>query len=176
MKLAGALRRGFAYIFDDFILSIGEIVAVIIYGERLMKTVNHIVSISQEEIDVLSFYKELFVVFQPFIIWTTVITFVVYMFYGVILPVYWNGQTVGRKIVGIRLVSTNNEMLTIKQMILRELVGKILWWLITLGLGVIVDWIMIGLRSDKRAIRDILAHTTVELLEGEYVKSEYDNF
>ncbi|MBM7553075.1 RDD family protein [Thalassobacillus pellis] len=80
--------------------------------------------------------------------------------YGIVLPVVWYGYTIGRKITGNRIVRTDGGKLGIGTMLLRDVVGAIVY-AVTLGIGLIVSAFMVSLRDDKRAIHDFIAGTYV---------------
>jgi len=85
-----------------------------------------------------------------------VITFL----YFLLLPLFWNGYTIGKKIIGIRIVKMNGENVGIGNMLLREFVGRLIY-IITFGIGIIVSAIMVAAREDKRSIHDLIAGTYV---------------
>jgi len=87
---------------------------------------------------------------------TSTVSFV----YTLLLPVLWHGYTVGKKIMGIRIAKVNGEKLGIGAMLLRNLVGGLVY-VVTLGIGVIVSAFMVGLREDKRSLHDMIAGTYV---------------
>ena len=80
--------------------------------------------------------------------------------YSIIVPVLWVGFTVGKKIMGIRIVKVDGSKIGYGVMILRVIVGGIIY-VVTLGIGLIVSAFMVGLRDDKRAIHDFIADTYV---------------
>ncbi|MCT8136742.1 RDD family protein [Anaerobacillus sp. CMMVII] len=80
--------------------------------------------------------------------------------YGIILPVVWKGYTVGKKIMGIRIVKMNGDQVGIGTMLLRNLVSGLIYTL-TFGIGSIVSFFMVIFREDKRAIHDLIAGTIV---------------
>jgi len=84
-----------------------------------------------------------------------------YLLYGLIVPVVWGGYNVGKKICGIRIRKVDDEMPpTIGTMLLRQVVGSLVY-AVTLGIGLIVSAIMVAVRDDKRAIHDFIAGTEV---------------
>ena len=87
---------------------------------------------------------------------TSTVSFV----YSLLLPVLWHGYTVGKKIMGIRIAKVNGEKLGIGAMLLRNIVGGIVY-VVTLGIGAIVSAFMVGLREDKRSLHDMIAGTYV---------------
>ncbi len=96
--------------------------------------------------------------------------------YMVVLPYYWNGKTIGRHIVGVQLKMQDGSELKFWTIFVREFVFKMLWWTITLGIGAIVDFIMVAARKDKLTLRDLVTGTEVVDIEGESVKKEYKDF
>ncbi|SDY20207.1 RDD family protein [Salimicrobium album] len=80
--------------------------------------------------------------------------------YSLLLPVFWRGYVIGKKLMGVRIVKVSGEDVTIGNMLLRIVVGGIVY-ILTLGIGVIVSAFMVGLREDKRAIHDLIAGTQV---------------
>nr|WP_096202843.1 RDD family protein [Bacillus sp. FJAT-45350] len=80
--------------------------------------------------------------------------------YSILLPVTWVGYTIGKRICGVRIVKVNGENVGIGTMLLREVVGRLVY-ILTLGIGIIVSAFMVGLRQDKRAIHDLIAGTYV---------------
>ncbi len=91
---------------------------------------------------------------------------IVMFLYGIILPVVWYGYTVGKRIIGIRIVKINGEQVGIGTMLLRDLVSGFIY-LITFGILGIVSIFMVALREDKRAIHDFIAGTCVTFHEPE---------
>lgn len=68
------------------------------------------------------------------------------------------GQTVGKMVVGIRVVATDGELLTLGGAFLRYL-----GYYASLG-PLAFGYLMAGLRKDKRALHDLLAGSRVERL------------
>ncbi|MDM5277408.1 RDD family protein [Paenibacillus silvae] len=81
--------------------------------------------------------------------------------YSIILPVYWYGRTIGKRICGIRIQTYDtHESPKITTMLMRVLVAGIVY-VLTLGVGVIVSAFMVGLREDRRTFSAyILFHKT----------------
>ncbi|WP_147534197.1 RDD family protein [Bacillus marasmi] len=85
---------------------------------------------------------------------------IIELLYAIILPVVWSGYTIGKKLLGVRIVKVNGERVGFGTMLIRTIVAGFIY-AITLGIGVIVSAFMVGLRSDKRAIHDFIAGTYV---------------
>lgn len=77
-----------------------------------------------------------------------------------IVPILWFGYTVGKRIMGIRIVRVDGKKLGIGTMLLRYLVAALVY-AITFGIGFIVSAFMVGMRKDHRAIHDFIAGTYV---------------
>ncbi|AWX57053.1 MULTISPECIES: RDD family protein [Brevibacillus] len=88
------------------------------------------------------------------------VTNIISSLYSLLVPVFWHGYTVGKRIAGIRIARIDEEPVGIGTMLLRNLVGGIVY-VITLGLGIIVSAIMVAVRQDKRSIHDLIAGTYV---------------
>ncbi|QHE51865.1 RDD family protein [Pontibacillus sp. HMF3514] len=80
--------------------------------------------------------------------------------YMLLLPVFWYGYVLGKKICGIRIIKMDGSNVGIVAMLLRLVVAGIIYAL-TLGIALIVSAFMVGLREDKRAIHDFIAGTYV---------------
>ncbi|KGX84968.1 RDD family protein [Pontibacillus litoralis] len=89
-------------------------------------------------------------------LYTTLVQFSYYMF----VPVIWAGYTVGKRIVGIRIVKDDGSNVTALTMFLRYFIG-VLIYSFTAGIGVIISACMIVFRDDRRAIHDFIAGTYV---------------
>ncbi|WP_019241079.1 MULTISPECIES: RDD family protein [Bacillus] len=85
----------------------------------------------------------------------------IYTLYLTIVPVIWGGYIIGKRILKIKIKRMDNEKLTMKNMILREIVGFYLIGLVTFGIANVVSAFMIGFREDKRGIHDFIGGTYV---------------
>lgn len=89
------------------------------------------------------------------------ITNIISFLYGLLLPIFWNGYTIGKKICGIRIVKVKDGLPpTILTMLLRNVVSALVYG-ITFGIAAIVSAVMVGVREDKRSIHDFIAGTEV---------------
>ncbi|MCM3760430.1 RDD family protein [Halalkalibacter oceani] len=82
------------------------------------------------------------------------------LLYTLLLPVFWHGYTVGKRICGIRIVKLDGSDVGIGAMLLRTIVAGFVY-VITLGIAFIVSIFMVVFRKDKRSIHDMLAQTYV---------------
>ena len=81
--------------------------------------------------------------------------------YSLLLPIFWNGYTIGKRICGIQIRKINEfQPPTVWTMIKRNIVAGLVYGL-TCGIAVIVSAFMVGLREDKRSLHDLIAGTEV---------------
>ncbi|WP_339215024.1 RDD family protein [Ornithinibacillus sp. FSL M8-0202] len=80
--------------------------------------------------------------------------------YDVFLPLFWNGYTVGKRILGIRIASLTGEKLTFGTMIIRGFLAQLLYS-ISAGILLIASIYLVATRADRRSIHDLLARTYV---------------
>ncbi|MGP4074839.1 RDD family protein [Halobacillus sp. K22] len=93
--------------------------------------------------------------------------------YMIIVPVFWYGYVVGKRVMGIRIVKKDGSDVDFGTMLMRVLVSGIVYAL-TLGIGYLVSAFMVALRKDNRAIHDFIAGTYVtEAAPGEAVGLQY---
>lgn len=84
------------------------------------------------------------------------------LIYVVVFPLFKNGQTIGKYLMSIRIISeAENTELNPLQMILREFVAQLLYG-ITLGILLLISGLMVIFRKDKRSIHDLMASTSVK--------------
>lgn len=165
-----------SYIFDDIVLSVFDFVIVVFSQDKINNFAFSMVAMAEEGFTFSGYFRLYWEYLGGLIVGSALLGLVLAIGYFVYLPYRWDGQTVGRKVVGIKVVSTKSDKLSLEQLFVREVIFKFLWWTLTLGLGVIIDWLMILIREDKCTIRDLVAGTAVELQDGEYVKEEYNEF
>lgn len=85
----------------------------------------------------------------------------IYGLYALLVPVYWNGYTIGKRLCGIRIRKFDFlEPPGFGTMLLRNLVAGIVYML-TFGIGLIVSICMVAMREDKRSLHDFIAGTEV---------------
>lgn len=83
------------------------------------------------------------------------------MLYFLLLPVFWNGFTVGKYLCGIKIRRVSDELPpTVWNMLLRFFVGSLVY-AVTLGILQIVSGYWVISREDKRSIHDHIAGTEV---------------
>ncbi|WP_242705751.1 RDD family protein [Pontibacillus sp. ALD_SL1] len=80
---------------------------------------------------------------DPTYTWGGNITDVISFLYALLLPVFWKGYVIGKRILGIRIVQKTGENVTIITMLLRNVVGGLVYGLPVL-IGIVVGAGMIG--------------------------------
>ncbi|MEO3888043.1 RDD family protein [Nonomuraea sp. B5E05] len=78
-----------------------------------------------------------------------------------LLHAFWNGQTLGKKVFGIRVVQENGAKIGVGQAAIRQAVMSALAWTCCVGLLLDLAWILFDPR--KQAIHDKVARTVVVL-------------
>ncbi|WHY34730.1 RDD family protein [Cytobacillus firmus] len=86
---------------------------------------------------------------------------IIYTIYLTLVPLVWTGYIIGKRFFKIKVRRIDEEGLTLKTMVLREIVGKFLLSNVTFGISTLVSMFMIIFREDKRAIHDLIAGTYV---------------
>ncbi|WP_371756159.1 RDD family protein [Ferviditalea candida] len=83
------------------------------------------------------------------------INVIIFLAYYVVIPVLMNGQTLAKKMVGIRIVRVNGKPLPWWTMFLREAIGK------TISTLILFIGFLIALGKEKKALHDYIAGTAV---------------
>ncbi len=169
MKFAGAFRRVASYLIDDLFLSIPELIVTSISFTSIMIRLPMIVEDLEETSSIVELYQLLFEGYIRYLLPTLALSLVLGVLYYIVLPYYYDGKTIGRQIVGIKVISANNEKLGFLQIAIREF-SKSIFWLLTFGLGILVDWYLVVATPRKQSVCDRIANTLVIELEGESVK------
>ncbi|WP_416720768.1 RDD family protein [Bacillus subtilis] len=82
------------------------------------------------------------------------------LLYSILLPVFWRGYLIGKRICGIRIVKKDGSQVSLLTMFLQVIVAGLVYC-ITFGLGLIASLILIAVREDKRTLHDLIAGTYV---------------
>ena len=93
---------------------------------------------------------------------------IILLIYYIVIPIFLNGQTIGKKIFKLKIIDTEEKELTFRSMFYREGIGTIFLNFASLGITIIVSTIIMILREDNKSLSDILAKTKViDLYERE---------
>ncbi|WP_217587654.1 RDD family protein [Lentibacillus saliphilus] len=88
-------------------------------------------------------------------------------FYETFLPLLWDGYTIGKRILGIRIAHLTNKKLTLGAMIIGGFLAQLLYYILA-GILLIASIYFVSTREDKRSIHDLLAQTYVTSNVPEY--------
>lgn len=192
-KNAVFLQRLVAYLIDGFIITmiISMIASLFVNSDAIQKIDNELVDLINKlqtnDVSYLTYIKEVSVLElelakQSGI--TTIVTLFVEILYFVVFQIYNSGQTIGKKIMKIKVISNNGE-LTMNQMIVRSLlINSVLLNMISLVavsfindpmqylyvfgsfdsiqyLFVIVTTLMVMFRKDHVSLHDMITNTRV---------------
>lgn len=80
--------------------------------------------------------------------------------YSLVLPIIWNGQTIGKRVLRIRIKKISGEKIGFGTMIMRTFVAGLVYG-ITLGIAFLASIFMVAFRKDKRSVHDLVAGTYV---------------
>lgn len=115
---------------------------------------------------------------------STLVSICVYILYFIVLPVYNNGQTVGKRLMKIKIKNVNDSKLTMNNMLFREMILHNIFFNIVLTMLIIVldknnylmfntiieaiqmlifisTLVMIVVRNDGRGLHDLIGGTVV---------------
>lgn len=105
-------------------------------------------------------------------------SFIIGFFYTIVLAYFLNGATLGKKIVGIRIVTVDGERISFWRLVFREYICFSLLGGLTCGILLIVSFFRVIFSIDQRAIHDLIASTKVVNLHYPItypVNSHYNN-
>ena len=140
-------HRIFAGIFDTLIVFALVLIALI---PSIVSLIN--VLISDNTWNVVALY------FSSFISGALSLVFVI--LYLIVLPVYLNGQSLGKKYFNIMVIKNNGTPIDFRTMFIRELV-RIFILLATFGLSIFVDLITLSTSRGRVSFYDTLSSTSV---------------
>lgn len=93
---------------------------------------------------------------------------IILLMYYIVIPLFFNGQTFGKKVFKLQVVREDGRKLDYKTMFYREGIGRIFINVASLGITIIASAMIMILRDDKKDLADILAKTKViDLYESE---------
>lgn len=173
---SGAIRRFGSYFIDNILMSFFQVIWLIFSWDTYMSFIEKAYQLEDGLITIQEYMTEYWAFMKNVTLSIAVVLIPLSIIYMVVLPYYWDGKTAGRHIVGVKLQNQDESPLTFWTIFVREVIFKVLWWTLTLGIGSIVDFIMVAVREDKQSIRDIITRTEVVDIEGESVKEEYYSF
>ena len=148
MSPARPLNRLIAYLIDFVITGIAMFVVYFIFSFDLIFFVDKGI-LNMDLNTAIHFYR------------VTFINVLLVCSYFTLIPYLCNGQTLGKMIVGIKVVMIDGSNITFVSLFVREILGKLLLNFINIFLANLTSYALMLYRRDKRAIGDILAKTMV---------------
>ena len=202
MKKAVSYKRILAYLFDILIVTlISSLFTSFIplsdeYHDKYNELSNVVTSYQEGEIEEKEYLEkvnDISYVISKETVSTSIVTVVITTIYFVVVAYYMNGQTIGKKITKLQIVSTENKKLTMNNYLIRSLiVDSIFMNIINIVLILVLEkgmflkanevvstvfgafyvllFAMILFKEDGRGLHDILAKTPV--VEKEIINEE----
>ncbi len=97
-----------------------------------------------------------------------VIFTIIILIYYIVTPLFFNGQTIGKKVFKLKILKEDEQKIDHRTMFYREGIGRIFLNFASLGVTIIVSTIIMIIREDNKDLADILAKTKViDLYESE---------
>lgn len=147
-RLARCRHRILAFIIDNLIVSL----MCLLINIRTMILVIGILK-NEESPDMV------YLVFQLLI--TGGIIILIAGFYYLFIPMIFRGQTLGKKVMEIKIVKEDGNDIDFTSLFLREMVGRIIIDLFSFGLAEIISFFVMLLSENHRTFYDSLANTMV---------------
>ncbi|WP_158217653.1 RDD family protein [Lottiidibacillus patelloidae] len=88
------------------------------------------------------------------------------LLYPLVLPIIWTGLTIGKRMLGIKIVKASGEDVSALQIILRGFI-IIFVYIASVGILFTLSIILMTSRKDKRSLHDIIAGTKVIKIEDD---------
>lgn len=87
--------------------------------------------------------------------------------YYMIVPMFLKGQTLGKWLFKVKVVSEDGEEVDYKILFFREAICRILVRTISFGMSSVVSFLIMLIREDKKSLADVFAKTKVIDMKGE---------
>jgi uncharacterized RDD family membrane protein YckC len=147
MNRAKSYHRIFANIFD----------LVVIVAIALLLTFRSLISlitalINPTSLDSLALYLSAF--------GSGALAFMAVIAYFIVLPIFWNGQTLGKRFFKIRIIKNDGSDIDFKTIFLREMI-RVLLFILTLGVSAFADTMVLLFSKQRIGFYDYVAATQV---------------
>jgi uncharacterized RDD family membrane protein YckC len=96
---------------------------------------------------------------DAFVSGSFVIIFIIVYF--MVLPVNWNGQTIGRRFFKIHVVRRDGKPIDFQTIFVREVFGRLLVGIISLGASIVAEFFVLLASDRHQTFHDTLASTQV---------------
>ena len=147
MNRAKSYHRIFANIFD----------LVVIVAIALLLTFRSLISlitalINPTSLDSLALYLSAF--------GSGALAFMAVIAYFIVLPIFWNGQTLGKRFFKIRIIKNDGSNIDFKTIFLREMI-RVLLFILTFGVSAFADTMVLLFSKQRIGFYDYVAATQV---------------
>ena len=156
MVKAPLLRRLLAWLVDAII--IGVVIVVILLCTSLTAIFNLIK-------EGTSFNLTLFALIE--LIQVGLVIEILFILYYISFPVRNHGQTIGKKMLKIRVVKDDGKDVDFSTLFMRQAIAEQLLGALTFGATYIVNALVALFRKDKKSLSDVFASTKVVFVEEE---------
>lgn len=86
---------------------------------------------------------------------------IIFIVYFLVLPVNWNGQTIGKKFFKIHVVRRDGKPVDFQTLFVREVFGRLLVGILSLGASMIAESFVMLVSDRHQTFHDTLASTQV---------------
>ena len=156
MVKAPLLRRLLAWLVDAII--IGVVIVVVLLCTSLTAIFNLIK-------EGTSFNLTLFALIE--LIQVGLVIEILFILYYISFPVRNHGQTIGKKMLKIRVVKDDGKDVDFSTLFMRQAIAEQLLGALTFGVTFVVNALVALFRKDKKSLSDVFASTKVVFVEEE---------
>ncbi len=86
---------------------------------------------------------------------------IIFIVYFLVLPVNWNGQTIGKRFFRIHVIRRDGKPVDFQTMFVREVFGRLLVGIISLGASIVAETFVMLASDRHQTFHDTLASTQV---------------
>jgi uncharacterized RDD family membrane protein YckC len=147
VKRAKSYHRIFANIFDIVVISA---IGLLLTFRSLIELITAL--LNPTSLDSLALYLSA--------MGSGALALIAVMFYFIALPIYWKGQTLGKRFFKIKIIKNDGSEIDFKTIFLREMV-RVLLFILTFGVSAFADTIVLLLSRQKIGFYDYVAATSV---------------
>ena len=156
MVKAPLLRRLLAWLVDAII--IGVVIVVVLLCTSLTAIFNLIKEGTSLTLTLYSLIE---------LVQVGLVIEIIFILYYISIPVRNHGQTIGKKMLKIRVVKDDGKDADFSTLFMRQAIAEQLLGALTFGATFIVNALVALFRKDKKSISDVFANTKVVFVEEE---------
>ena len=156
MVKAPLLRRLLAWIVDAII--IGVVIVIVLLCTSLSAIFNLIKEGTSLTLTLYSLIE---------LVQVGLVIEIIFILYYISIPVRNHGQTIGKKMLKIRVVKDDGKDADFSTLFMRQAIAEQLLGALTFGATYIVNALVALFRKDKKSVSDVFANTKVVFVEEE---------